>query len=119
MTSIFAGGALVVGAIFCLLGALGMIRLPDVYCRMQSATKATTLGVGLVMLAVAIAFRDIGVTARAATIVLFVFVTAPVGSHMLVRVALILNIPAWPGTRESALQGTHLDRPGAQDEGVG
>ena len=51
---------MVVGAVLTLLAALGMVRMPDVYSRMQSATKASTLGVGCLMLAVAVDFGRSG-----------------------------------------------------------
>jgi len=75
----------VLGGVFALLGALGVLRMPDVFCRMQSTTKATTLGVGLTMLAMALHFADIASISRAVVIVGFVYLTAPIGAHMLGR----------------------------------
>ncbi len=60
---------LVLGGIFSLLGAIGVLRMPDVYCRMQSTTKATTLGVGLVMIATMVNRGDSSSIARGLVII--------------------------------------------------
>jgi len=56
MTDIFLSILLVTGGFFCLVAALGMLRLPDLLIRMHAATKAGTLGVGLLVLAAALYF---------------------------------------------------------------
>jgi multicomponent Na+:H+ antiporter subunit G len=89
---------MVVGAVLTLLAALGMVRMPDVYSRMQSATKASTLGVGCLMLAVAVDFADLAITTRAVLIVAFVFLTAPISAHMIGRAAYYVGVPLWKGT---------------------
>lgn len=78
---------LVLGGIFSLLGAIGVLRMPDVYCRMQSTTKATTLGVGLVMIATMVNRGDSSSIARGLVIIGFVYLTAPIGAHVLGRAA--------------------------------
>ena len=89
---------LVVGAVLTLLAALGVVRMPDVYSRMQSATKASTLGVGCTMLAVAVDFADLAITTRAVLIVAFVFLTAPISAQMIGRTAYYVGVPLWKGT---------------------
>jgi multicomponent Na+:H+ antiporter subunit G len=89
---------MVVGAVLTLLAALGMVRMPDLYSRMQSATKASTLGVGCTMLAVAIDFADLAITTRVVLIVAFVFLTAPISAHMIGRAAYYVGVPLWKGT---------------------
>jgi multicomponent Na+:H+ antiporter subunit G len=89
---------MVVGAVLTLLAALGVVRMPDVYSRMQSATKASTLGVGCTMLAVAVDFADLAITTRVVLIIAFVFLTAPISAHMIGRAAYYVGVPLWKGT---------------------
>ncbi len=88
----------VVGAFFMLLAGVGVLRLPDVFMRLQAATKAATLGVGFMLLAVAIHFQDLAVATRAVLVTAFVFLTAPVGAHMIARAAYAVGAPLWEGT---------------------
>jgi multicomponent Na+:H+ antiporter subunit G len=89
---------LLFGSVFMLLAALGIFRMPDVLTRMQAATKAATLGVACMLLAVAVHFHELAVTSRALLVIGFVFFTAPVAAHMLAKSALLLGVPLWPGT---------------------
>lgn len=89
---------LVVGASFMLLAGLGVLRLPDLYMRLQAATKASTLGAGCLLLGVAVHFQDLGVTTRAVLVVAFFFLTAPVGAHVIARAAYAVGVPLWEGT---------------------
>ena len=89
---------LVVGAFFMLLAGLGVLRLPDLFMRLQAATKASTLGVGCMLLAAAIHFQDLAVTTRAVLVIAFFFLTAPVGAHMIARAAYAVGVPLWEGT---------------------
>ena len=89
---------LVVGAFFMLLAGLGVLRLPDLFMRLQASTKASTLGVGCVLLGVAIHFQDLGVTTRVVLIIAFLFLTAPVGAHLIARAAYAVGVPLWKGT---------------------
>ena len=98
MSERISAGLLVVGALFMLLAALGVLRLPDLFMRLQAATKASTLGVGCLLLGVAVHFQDLGVTARAVLVVAFFFITAPVGAHVIARAAYAVGVPLWEGT---------------------
>lgn len=97
------------GSLFMLLAAVGIVRMPDLFGRLQAATKAATLGIGLVLTAVAVHFWDLGVTTRAAATVAFVFLTGPVGAHMIARAAYFVAVPLWEGTLTDELRG-HYDR---------
>jgi multicomponent Na+:H+ antiporter subunit G len=105
------------GALFMLLAAVGIVRLPDLFGRLQAATKAATLGMGLVISAVAVHFWDLGVTTRAAATVAFVFLTGPVGAHMIARAAYFVGVPLWEGTLIDELRG-HYDRSSHRLESV-
>ena len=85
------------GTAFLLLAAVGVVRMPDVLLRISAISKASTLGVGCVLLATALASDDVGVRARAVATVVFVFLTTPVASHMLGRAAYRRGAPLWRG----------------------
>ena len=83
------------GAIFTFIGALGLARLPDFYTRLHAPTKATTLGVGSLLIASAIYFstQGPGVSLHEILVTLFLFITAPVSAHLLAKAALYLKVP--------------------------
>jgi multicomponent Na+:H+ antiporter subunit G len=74
------------GSLFLLLGAIGLIRLPNVYNRMHATTKATTLGASSSLLAAAVHFRSTS-SLTAIVAIIFLFMTAPTGAHMISRAA--------------------------------
>lgn len=79
-----------IGGTFALLGSIGLARLPDFFSRLHGPTKATTLGVGSVVIAslVNVAATEPGPGLRELAITLFLFITAPVSAHMLSKAAL-------------------------------
>ena len=81
---------IVVGATFALIGSIGLARLPDFYSRLHGPTKATTLGVGALLVASVIHFSlaTDGISVHETLITLFLFMTAPVSAHLLVRAGL-------------------------------
>lgn len=87
------------GAFFSLLAAIGVIRFPDVYTRMHAATKAPAFGILLFLTAAAFFFADFYTTAISLMIVVFIFLTAPVASHIISRVAHLLNTEIWYKTK--------------------
>lgn len=78
---------IVLGCLFCLVAAVGLVRLPDTLIRMHAATKAGTLGVGLILAAAAVFFGDTGTVVRALLALVFLFMTAPVAAHLIGRAA--------------------------------
>jgi multicomponent Na+:H+ antiporter subunit G len=89
---------LIVGTLFVLLAGVGVFRMPDLFSRMQASTKAGTLGVGCLLLAVGLHFGDLGVATRALLVVAFLFLTAPVAAHMIAQAAYFTDVPRWEGT---------------------
>jgi multicomponent K+:H+ antiporter subunit G len=92
----------VLGASFALIGSIGLLRFPDVFTRLHGPTKATTLGVGGVLLGTVVyllAQGEVGVI-RELLITVFLFLTAPVSAHLIAKVALhrrchsVCDIPA-------------------------
>jgi multicomponent Na+:H+ antiporter subunit G len=92
VNDIFTAVLMAIGGAFMLLAAVGILRLPDTYTRLQAATKAVTLGVSSMLLGAAVHFADLHVTVRAITTVLFLLVTAPIAGHLIGRVAHLLGI---------------------------
>jgi len=85
---------LVIGGVFVLVGAIGMLRFPDFFMRLHAPTKASTLGVGGVLLAsmgLSWAHGEFGV--HELLITLFLFVTAPVSANLMAKAALHLRAP--------------------------
>jgi multicomponent Na+:H+ antiporter subunit G len=89
---------LVLGALFMLLAAVGLVRLPDLYLRMSATSKAATLGASLVLLGAAVHFGTAAVAGRAVVIVVFLFLTAPVAAHAIGRAGYRRKSPLWQGT---------------------
>jgi multicomponent Na+:H+ antiporter subunit G len=76
---------LVPGLIFLATGTLGIIRLEGTLNRMHASSKASTLGVGFVILAGATEFYPDGAWLTAVLALVFMFMTAPTGAHMIAR----------------------------------
>lgn len=92
MLEIITSVLLLIGAFFILVGSIGLVRLPEFFMRLHAPTKASTLGVGGILLAsMAFALNE-GVLIHELIITLFVFVTAPVSAHVLSQAALRLKL---------------------------
>ena len=89
---------LVLGGAFAAIAGLGLLRLPDILIRMHASTKAGTLGVGLIVIAVAVSKGDVLVTTKAVLIILFLLLTAPVAAHLIGRAAYRNGTPLWSRT---------------------
>jgi multicomponent K+:H+ antiporter subunit G len=84
---------LVVGGVFALVGAVGMLRFPDFYMRLHAPTKATTLGVGGVLLASLVANWASGSYGMHELLIAgFLFITAPVSANLMAKAALHLRV---------------------------
>lgn len=85
---------IVMGASFTLIGSIGLVRLRDFYMRLHGPTKATTLGVGCLLIASAMVFstKPNGFSMHEVLVTLFLFITAPVSGHLLAKAALHLKL---------------------------
>lgn len=104
-----AGALLVVGSLFSLAAAIGLVRLPDLYTRMHAASKAGTMGSCLMLVALAIVTSDLAVTLRALAGVLFFLLTVPISSHLLAKAAHHAGYPLWPGSVRDDLSASSDD----------
>jgi multicomponent K+:H+ antiporter subunit G len=84
----------VAGGVFAFIGSLGLARLRDFHTRLHGPTKATTLGVGSLLVASALYFstRGEGVSLHEVLMTLFLFMTATVSAHLLAKAALHLQL---------------------------
>lgn len=87
-----------VGALFMLISALGVLRFPDLFMRISASTKASTLGAGFSLLALAVHFNELGVTMRAVATIIFLVITGPVAAHLISRAAYLVGVSLWDGT---------------------
>jgi multicomponent Na+:H+ antiporter subunit G len=92
------GSLAFMGAMLVLLAAIGIVRMPDLFTRMQAGTKASTLGLGCLLGAAAIALADSSSVVRAFSIGAFVMLTSPVSNHVIARAAYLTKVPLWEGT---------------------
>lgn len=99
---------LLVGSIFTLFAALGLARLPDLYLRLQATAKASTLGMGALVLAVGSHFSDGGVMARSLLILAFVFITGPAAAQAIARAAHRNDVPLTERTMIDELREDRL-----------
>ncbi len=98
MTEMIVALLITFGCLFCLIAAVGMVRLPDTLIRMHAATKAGTLGAGLLLASVAVLFGDMGVVLKAVLALIFLFLTAPVAAHLIGRAAYRSGIKLYSAT---------------------
>jgi multicomponent K+:H+ antiporter subunit G len=95
-------GLVLVGGGFCLIGSLGLLRMPDFFTRLHGPSKATTIGIGSILLASALytAVRGDGLSLHEFMISLFIVITAPATSHLLAKAARHRRLPGadeWTG----------------------
>ncbi|MDT8370347.1 MAG: Na+/H+ antiporter subunit G [Longimicrobiales bacterium] len=109
---------IVIGAVFTLIGSIGLARFPDFYTRLHGPTKATTLGAGALILAsiLHVAVQGEIPSVREVLIILFLFLTAPVSAHLVARAALVRKVHSVTGGSDTA-DGHRRpdDEPGADE----
>ena len=101
-----AAALLVLGGVFALVGAIGMLRFPDFFMRLHAPTKATTLGVGGVLLASMVLSWGRGeIGLQALLVTLFMFITAPVSANLMAQAAMHLRVPSRAGPPPATSDG--------------
>ena len=97
-----------VGALAILFASIGILRMPDFYLRLSVTVKASSLGVGLLLLCAAIMFPDdASVLTKALAIIFFLFITTPIAAHMIARAAYFIGTYLWKGTIVDELDGMY------------
>ena len=111
--------ALLLGTFFTVVAGIGLIRLPDIFCRMHAAGKAGTLGVSLVIFAAALFFilrGDYSIAVRGSLAIFFQFLTTPAATHLLARASYIIDYPL---TDRTAVDEAKAFLPSRPDETFG
>lgn len=80
-----------VGIFFSVVGVLGIMRMPDVYCRLHSSGKVSTVGIAGLLAGGAVLLPEI--TLKAVALALFLVITAPVASHAIAAAAYRQGVP--------------------------
>lgn len=107
LAAIFAALLVALGTLFVLIAALGIVRMPDLFTRMQASSKAATLGAICILCAGALHFFDGALAVRALLIAIFLGLTAPIGAHMIARAGYLAGERMRdPGSRD-ALEGRY------------
>jgi multicomponent Na+:H+ antiporter subunit G len=109
------------GTLFILLAAIGLLRMPDLYLRISVTTKAATLGVGLILIGLALYYLETSITTRVIAIIVFLLLTAPIGAHVIGRASYFIGVPLWKKTKMDELKGmyntkTHDLMSGSEEE---
>jgi multicomponent Na+:H+ antiporter subunit G len=105
VTSVF----LLIGAGFILIAALGLLRFPDLFTRMHATAKASSFGIGCILIGVTLTFPSFIVIAKCVMVLLFIFLTIPVATQMIGRAAYLLKVPFWKGTVGDDLKGRYSE----------
>ena len=83
------------GALFFLIGTIGLLRFPDVYTRLHAATKCDTLGLGLILAGLMLHEGATLASVKIVFIIIFVFLTNPTATHALARAAYKHGVKLW------------------------
>jgi len=106
-----AATMIVIGVLFDLMGTIGLVRLPDVYNRLQAATKCVTLGTCLILIGLLVRNGLDALGMRALLCAIFILLTSPVGAHAIARGAHLSGVRLW----EKSVGDAYLDH--RQSEG--
>jgi len=96
-----------IGVLFILIASVGIVRMPDFYLRLSVTVKASTLGIGFVLLSTVLYFGDLAVATKALAIVFFLFLTSPISAQLLGRISYFSGIPLWKKSVLDDLKGQY------------
>jgi len=97
--------SLVLGGIFCVVGAIGLLRMPDFYTRMHAASVIETLGAGLILLGLMLQAGFTLVTVKLLMLGLLILFVSPTATHALARAAMVR------GVKHLAIEETPSSKP--------
>lgn len=95
MSDAIAAGLLLAGSLFFFAGTLGLLRFPDVFARLHALTKADNVGLGLIVVGLAIESGSVTVGAKLLLIWLLVLLASASVAHLIARAALRRGIRPW------------------------
>ncbi|MCX7917731.1 MAG: monovalent cation/H(+) antiporter subunit G [bacterium] len=94
MRELISSISMVIGGLFNLFGCIGLVRLPDVYNRLQASTKCVTLGTCFILIGVIIS-GPISASLKSFLCIIFILITAPTSAHALSRASIKAGISLW------------------------
>ena len=92
LIDVLSGICLVAGGFFCVVGAVGMLRMPDFYTRMHAASVIDTLGAGLILLGLMLQAGFTLVTVKLLMVGVLILFASPTATHALARAALLRGV---------------------------
>lgn len=113
---ILSSALILLGTVFMIISAIGLIRLPDFYIRNSASTKATTLGLGLILLGIGIYFNRFQVFMEITAILFFILLISPLAAHIIARAAYKTKVPFWKKTNLKEMEGNTGDSTPEKDE---
>jgi len=109
---------MVLGTIFIFLATVGLLKMPDVFLRMSASTIAATLGVSSILIALAVHFSNFGITVHVIGTNIFLFLTVPVGAHLMGRAAHKARYKQWDKTVVDRLAGKYNKKERTLESGL-
>lgn len=107
VANILAGALAVLGSLLILLASVGIVRMPDLYTRMQAASKAASLGATCVLFAAAVHFGQSSITLQAFLVTGFLCLTTPVAAHLIARAGYLAGVELSAETEYDALKNRY------------
>ncbi|MCU0842445.1 MAG: monovalent cation/H(+) antiporter subunit G [Thiobacillaceae bacterium] len=92
LLDLVSGLSLLAGAFFCVVGGVGLLRMPDFYTRMHAASLLETLGADLILFGLLLQAESVLVAVKLLMIGLLIFFASPTASHALARAALLRGL---------------------------
>lgn len=113
IVELLVAAAMILGTFLILVASIGLVRFPDVFCRIHAAGKAGTLGISFLVVSAVIFFAptDGSVVVRGLLAIAFQFLTTPAATHLLARASYIADYPLTDRTAVDELKGFLLSRP--------
>lgn len=110
ISKFIVGFLVLLGALFSLVAAIGVVRLPDTYTRNHAASKSATLGVLCILLGLFMYYLliDHHANARVLLGIVFVFITSPVAGHLIMRAAYNSGVPLWENSVQDDLKKARI-----------
>ena len=107
VAGVLIAATMIVGTFLVLIASIGLVRFPDVFCRMHAAGKAGTMGISLIIVSSVICFAgvDNSILVRGLLAIFFQFLTTPTATHLLARSSYIRNYSLTDRTVVDELQG--------------
>lgn len=91
MLNLLNNTLILIGSIFILIAAIGLLRLPNIYLKMHAAAKSATLGAGLVLFGVGMQVKEVSGVTEIFLLIMFIALTNPISSHLIAKTYYMIN----------------------------